>query len=123
MTTSFAQRVAQASLGTTALTPSANTWAALYTTVLSAAGSGTEIVGNGYSRQIMSYNIANGISTNTANVSFTCSGNSWPTVRSVAILDASTGGNILFYQPIASRNVQPGDTLTFATGDIRISIT
>ena len=123
MTTSFAQTVANAAVGNVSFTAAANTYAALYSTVLTAAGSGTEITGNGYSRQSVSYSIANGIATSTANVSFTSSGNAWPTVKSLAILDASSGGNMLFYQPIASRNVLAGDTLTFATGDIQIIIT
>lgn len=123
MTTAFAQTVANAAVGNVSFTPAANTYAALYSTTLTAAGSGTELTGNGYSRVEMAYSIANGIATSTANVSFTCSGNNWPTVRSLAILDASSGGNMLFYQPIAGRNVKVGDTLTFETGNIQIIIT
>jgi hypothetical protein len=123
MTTSFAQTVANAAVGNVGFTPAANTYAALYSTLLDASGSGTEIAGNGYSRQEITYSsIANGVATSAANVTFTCSGNAWPTVLSMAVLDSSTAGNMLFYQPIAARNVVPGDTVQFDTGNIVITI-
>ena len=123
MTTSFAQRVANAAVGGVNLTAAANNYAALYSTVLTATGSGTEITGNGYSRQSVTFTIADGIADSTANVIFTCSGNNWPTVQSLAILDASSSGHMLFYQPIAARNVRVGDSVNFETGDISITIT
>lgn len=123
MTTSFAQSVANAAVGNVSFTPAANTFAALFSTVLTATGSGTEIVGNGYSRQEITYSsIANGVATSAANVTFTCSGNAYPTVRALAVMTANTAGNMLFFQNIAARNVKPGDSLTFETGDIVITI-
>ena len=123
MTTSFAQTVANAAVGNVSFTPAANVYAALYSTVLNASGSGTEISGNGYSRQTVSFNIANGVATSAGNVVFSCTGNDWPQVKSLAILDASTSGNMLFYQPIVPRNVKVGDSVNFETGKIQITIT
>ena len=124
MTTSFAQQVANAAVGNVSFTPAANTYAALYSTVLTAAASGTEIVGNGYSRVEVTYSsIANGVATSAGNVVFSCTGNDWPQVKSLAILDASTSGNMLFYQPIVPRNVKVGDSVNFETGKIQITIT
>ena len=123
MTTSFAQRVANAAVGTGTLTAPTNSYAALYSTVLTAAGTGTEISGNGYSRQSVAFSIADGVATSTGNVVFTCSTNNWPTVRSLAILDNTSGGNMMFYQSIAPRNVRVGDVVNFETGDIQIIIT
>lgn len=123
MTTSFAQQVANAAVGNVSFTPAANIYAGLYSTVLDASGTGTEITGNGYSRQTVAFSIANGVATSTGNVVFSCSGNAWPTVKSLAILDNSTGGNMLFYQSIAARVVEPGDDVNFETGKIVITIT
>jgi hypothetical protein len=123
MTTSFAQKVANAAVGNVSFTPAPVVYAALYSTVLTANASGTEIVGNGYNRQTAAFSITDGVATSTGNVVFNCSGNNWPTVRSIAIMDASSGGNMLFYQGIAPRNVRVGDAVNFQTGDIQIIIT
>jgi len=123
MTTDFAQTIANAAVGNVSFTPAANVYAALYSTVLDATGSGTEIVGNGYSRQEVVFSITDGVATSDDAAVFTCSGNAWPRVRALAILDASTSGNMLFYQNIAARNVKPGDSVNFDAGDIQIIIT
>jgi hypothetical protein len=123
MTTNFAQQVANAAVGTGTLTAPGNVYAALYSTVLTAAGTGTEIVGNGYSRQNVAFSIANGVATSTGNAVFSCSGNNWPTVRSLAIMDNSSSGNMQFYQVISPRNVRVDDTVNFESGNIQINIT
>jgi hypothetical protein len=100
-------------------TPPSNIYLALYTNN-DATG---ELSGSGYLRQFIGMSTAtNGVSTNTSAVSYTATAN-WSTIRSVAIMDATSSGNQLFVQPIAPRNVRNGDTLTFAIGKIQVSLT
>jgi hypothetical protein len=56
-------------------------------------------------------------------VNFSCTGNAWPLIRAVGVMDASTAGNLMYYTPITSRNVAAGSTLTFDSGTITLTIT
>lgn len=99
------------------------TWyVALYTAAPSDSGGGTEVSGNGYSRQSASWDTASGTGGTTANsgaISFTAAGGSWGTVTHMGIFDASSGGNLLWHGALASsKTVDDGDTLQFSTGNI-----
>jgi hypothetical protein len=123
MTYNLANKLANATVAGVAYTSPANVYTALYSVAPTVSTSGTELTGNGYSRQLTAFGIpANGNISSTGNVVFTCSGNNWPTVTTVGIVDASSGGNIMYFQTIASRNVLVGDSLTFLTGNITVSI-
>jgi len=123
MTTQLANQIANVTVRGGTYTSPGNVYAALYTTVLTAAGTGTEVVGNGYSRQLTTFSApANSeVVSNTA-VTFSCSGNAWPTVVAFAIVDSSSGGNMMYYKNISGRNIKPGDDLIFDSGDISIVI-
>jgi hypothetical protein len=43
-------------------------------------------------------------------------------VVAVGLVDASTGGNILFYENIAGRNLKPADELKIDAGELVITI-
>lgn len=123
MTYNLANKLANATVANVAYTSPGNVYTALYSVAPTANTSGTEITGNGYSRQLTTFGTpANGVISSSANVSFSCTGNAWPTVVAVGITDASTSGNIMYFQTIANRNVRVNDTLTFATGNITVSI-
>lgn len=114
-----------ATLANVAYTSPANVYLALYSTAPTDSSSGTELTGNGYSRQLTTFtvNTGNGIANSSANVSFTASGNNWPTVLGWAIVNANTSGNILYYSTLTpSQTVLDGNTLTINTGNIRISM-
>jgi len=123
MTTSFAQTIANAAVGNVSFTPAEEIYAALFSTPLDGSGTGDEIVGNGYDRQLVTFTITDGQGVSDAATEFTCTGNAWPQVRALGLMDADTGGNMLFYQNIAARNVQPDDTLTFDANNIQVIIT
>lgn len=104
-------------------TGNATVYAALYSTAPTASTSGTELSGNGYSRQSVAFSVANAVATSTGNVTFTASGNAWSTAVSMAIVDASTSGNILFFNALnPSKTLQAGDSLTFGSGNIIVSL-
>jgi hypothetical protein len=124
MTDYLQNAVANATLRNTAYTSPANVYASLYSVAPTESTVGTEITGNGYSRQSVTFSAPSlgSLSSNVA-VTFTCSGNNWPVVVAFGVTDASTSGNILYYAGISGRTVQVGDSVVFASGDITIQIT
>lgn len=109
-------------LRNTAMTSPTTVYLALFTAVTDAeAGTGTEVSTGGYARQAITFGAgSNGAFSNSAPVSFTASGANYGTVTHTGIFDASSAGNALstIKAMAASRVVNDGDTLTFATGDI-----
>lgn len=117
-------KLLEGTLGGNTYTAAANVYAALFTTSLDNSVSGTEVTGNGYSRQDVDWNIANNVADSSGNVSFTASGNAWGTVQGFAIFDANTSGNALYWQNLPSAiYVADGDTITFTTGNIIVTAT
>lgn len=101
-------------------------YVALYTAAPSDSGGGTEVSGNGYSRQSATFAAAStpgGTTSNTNDVIFTASGGNWGTVSHVGIFDNSTGGNLLWHGSMtSSKVVNDGDTLEFSIGNIDLTI-
>ena len=108
-------------LGTTTFTKP-TTYVALYTVAPTDSTSGTEVTGGSYARLAGSWDASvGGASSNSSNLDFT--GMPACTVVAVAVLDASTGGNILVYGTLsANKTLDAGDTLRIATGDLDITI-
>ena len=108
-------------LGTTTFTKP-TTYVALYTVAPTDSTSGTEVTGGSYARLAGSWDASvGGASSNSGNLDFT--GMPACTVVAVAVLDASTGGNILVYGTLsANKTLDAGDTLRIATGDLDITI-
>ncbi len=104
-----------------AYTAPATIYAALFTANPGEAGGGTEVIGNGYSRQAITWSAeSGGVSSNSAVVAFTASGGSWGTVTAMALMDASVGGNMLAYDvDLADNAVSDGNVFQFAAGQIK----
>ena len=96
---------------------------ALHTADPGEAGTGTEVSGNGYSRQAVTFAASSGGSASSNSVEeFTASGGSFGTVTHFGIWDASSSGNLLYYGALtASKVIADGDTLRFASGAITIT--
>jgi hypothetical protein len=103
-----------------------NWYLALYTAAPNDAGGGTEVSGNGYSRQSVSWDTASGTGGTTSNsgaVTFTASGGNFGNVTHIGIFDASSGGNLLWHGAMAAaKQVNAGDSIQFATGSIDLTI-
>lgn len=103
------------------------TWyVALYTAAPSDSGGGTEVSGNNYSRQSVTFDAAStpgGTTSNSGAVSFTATGGNWGTITHMGIFDASTSGNLLWHGSLtASKTITDGDTLQFAIGAIDLTL-
>lgn len=93
----------------------------------------TEVSGGSYARKQVNVNggssptwdlSSSGVVDNTHDVSFVEATASWGTVTSVGIFDASTSGNLLFYDnALTDQDVGSGDTVTFTAGDLDIAMT
>ena len=101
-------------------------YVALYTAAPSDSGGGTEVSGNGYSRQAVTFAAAStpgGTTSNTGAVTFTAAGGSWGTITHIGIFNASTSGNLLWHGSMtASKTIADGETLEFAIGNIDLTL-
>lgn len=101
-----------------AYTPAAIMYQALFSGDTDLLGGGTEVSGGSYTRKTVTF-IAptNGITSNSVDVSYAVmpAGD----VTHAAVFDASTDGNMLLQNPLASPvTLAANDTLTFPMGDI-----
>lgn len=107
-----------------ALTSPTTVRVGLFTAAPSDAGGGTEVSGNGYSRQTVTFGAPSGGSiANTGAVSFTAAGGAFGVITHVGYFDAATAGNMLAWAPITSATIGDGDTLNFAIGQLTIALT
>jgi hypothetical protein len=101
-------------------------YVALFTAAPSDSGGGTEVSTGGYSRQSVTFSAGSspgGTTSNSGSVSFTASGANYGTVTYIGIFDASTSGNLLWHGALtASRTVNDGDTLSFSSGAIVLTM-
>ena len=113
-----------ATLRGTAYTSPATVYLALYTSDPTDADTGTEVSGGAYARQSIAFGApSNGVATNSANVNFPQATANWGTVSHIGIRDASTAGNLLYYAPLTTaRSILTGDTLSFLTGQVSVTL-
>lgn len=101
-------------------------YVALYTAAPSDSGGGTEVSGNGYARQAVTFDAAStpgGTTSNTGAVTFTAAGGSWGSISHIGLHDASTSGNLLWHGAMtAAKTIADGDTLEFAIGNIDLTL-
>lgn len=111
-------------LRNTSYTSPAVVYLGLYTSDPTDADSGTEVTGNGYARQAITFGApSNGVSTNTAAIEFPQATGSWGTVTHVGIEDALTAGNLLFHTPLdASKTIATGDVFRVAIGSLSVTL-
>ena len=113
-----------ATLRNTAYTSPATVYAALFTTDPTDAGSGTEVSGGAYARTAITFGSpSNGVTTNSADVTFPTCTAAWGTVTHMGIYDASTSGNLLYHTPLdASKTVDSGDIFKISSGNLSVTL-
>lgn len=110
-------------LGTGAYTMPTTVYVGLSTGSFGDDNSGTELTGNGYSRQSISFGAAaSGTASNDAAVEFSAATGSWGTVSHFGLFDAASSGNLLIHGALtASKVIDTGDILKIAVGDMDIT--
>jgi hypothetical protein len=115
---------------TGAYTAPTNIYVALCKTTIQDDDTGStlpgEVSGGAYARKVCNtWDAASGGATeNTQTVTFAQATADWGTVTHFALCDHSSTGNMLAWGALSvAKNVQSGDTFTFATGDIDVTLT
>lgn len=111
-------------LRNTAYTSPTTVYMALYTAAPSDTGGGTEVSGNAYARTAITFSAAaSGAITSSAVVTFpTPTPSGWGTVTHFGIFDASSAGNLLYWDALTvSKTINSGDEVKFPAGDIDVS--
>jgi hypothetical protein len=113
-----------ATLRNTAFTSPTTVYVGLYTTDPTDANTGTEVSGGSYTRKAVTFGApSNGVSTNSAAVTFDAATASWGTVAFMGLLDASTGGNLLYHGALtASKTVGSGDVFVFPIAGLSVTL-
>ena len=104
-------------------TPPATIYVALYTVAPTAGGGGTEVSGGAYGRQTVAFSApTSGMSTNTADINFPIATVAWGTIVAFALLDASSGGNLLYFGNLSTpRTINVNDQPRFPAGQLVVT--
>ena len=113
-----------ATLRNTTYTSPTTVYVALYSSDPTDADTGTEIAGGSYARTAVTFGTpSNGVSTNSADVTFPTATGSWGTVSHVGVRDASTAGNLLYHAQLAvSKTVGTGDIFKISSGNLSVTL-
>ena len=113
-----------ATLRNTSYTSPTTVYLALYTDDPTDADTGTEVSGGSYARQSITFGApSNGVSTNSADITFPTATGSWGTVAYVGIRDNLTGGNLLYHTQLdVSKTISSGDIFKITTGNLSVTL-
>jgi len=113
-------------LGNGAYTPAATIYVGLWTADdgLESGTLTSEVSGGSYARQSITFSAATGGSADSAaTVTFPAATANWGTITHVALMDASTSGNVLFHGAVTtSKTIESGDTFQISAGNLTISL-
>jgi hypothetical protein len=113
-------------LTATSYTAPTTRYLALFTadTGLEANTPSAEISGGSYARQAVTFAAASsGTSATNATVTFPAATGNWGTITHVAVMDAATSGNVLFWGAVTtSKTIETGDTFQVSSGNLTISL-
>lgn len=117
------------------------TWyVALFTTACSDSAAGTEVSGNNYSRASLAASLANwagtqsagsttassgtgGVTSNNSAITFATPSATWGTVTHWGLYDAVSAGNMWICAALTtSKTINNGDTVSFATAALTVTI-
>lgn len=85
-----------------------------------------EVSGGSYARKTVTFGAANattGVIATNATVTFDEASATWGTITHVAIMDALTAGNVLFWGAVTtSKLIEAGDTFQITSGSLTITL-
>lgn len=113
-----------ATLRATTYTSPATVYVSLYTSDPTDADSGTEVSGGSYARTSVTFDApSNGVTQNSADVTFPTATGSWGTVSHIGVHDASTSGNLLFHTALdTAKTIDSGDIFKIETGNLTVTL-
>ena len=113
-----------ATLRATTYTSVATVYVSLWTSDPTDAGSGTEVSGGSYARTAVTFAApSNGVTTNSADVTFPTATASWGVVGWIGINDSTSGANLLYHSPLdTSKTIDSGDIFKISTGNLSVTL-
>jgi len=113
-----------ATLRNTAYTSPTTVYVSLYTSDPTDADTGTEVSGGSYARTSVTFDApSNGVTQNSADVTFPTATASWGTVSHIGVHDASTSGNLLFHTALdTAKTIDSGDIFKIETGNLTVTL-
>jgi len=116
-------RVLQWALTTGSPTRPTAWYVGLFTAAPGEAGGGTEVSGNAYVREAVTFTVSGDTASNNAAIEWPTATGSWGTITHVAVFDADTSGNMLAYASLtASKTISTGDVLRIPSGDLDVTL-
>lgn len=111
----------------TAFTAPSAVYLALFTAAPSDSGGGTEVSGNAYARQAITFAAASnpaGTMTTSATIDFpTATPSGWGTITHMGIFDASSAGNLLWHGALtASVTINASEFFRMASGNLTLTL-
>jgi hypothetical protein len=107
----------------TAFTTPGTVYVALYTVAPTDSSAGTEVSGGSYARQSAAFTTSGNTASNTSAIEYPTATAGYGTVVAVAVLDASTSGNMLAYAALsANKTIATGDVFRIPAGDLDITL-
>ena len=112
----------------TPTTPAGTLYMGLFLNNPTDAGTGTEVSGTGYARQIIEFGVptqfdGKGIIKNIGEIEFPQAGSNWGTVTHGAIYPGSSGGTMLVWAPLNNPKViDTGDILKVLVDEFEITL-
>ena len=124
MSTYLQDKVVNLSLRNTAYTAPTTVYVGLFTTSLTAGGSGTEVSGGSYARVSATFTASSsGATASNADITFPTATASWGTVTTIGIYDALTTGNLLYFTPLdVNKTIDSGDIFKITSGNLTVSL-
>lgn len=113
-----------ATLRNTSFTSPTTVYVGLYTTSPGEGNTGTEVSGGSYARQSAAFAApTDGVTTNSATLTFPTATGTWGTITHIGILDSLTTGNLLYYAALdVSKTIGSGDIFTISSGNLSVTL-
>ena len=114
-----------ATLRNTSYTPPTTVYLALFTssTGLEAGTLTNELSGGAYARQAITFGTPNdGVVSNSSAIAFAQATANWAGINATAIMDAATGGNVLYWAACDLKNIDSGETMVVGVGKIKVQL-
>lgn len=113
-----------ATLRATSYTSPANVYVGLFTSDPTDAGSGTEVSGGSYARQEVTFSSpSNGVTSNSADITFDQATADWGIVGWIGIFDALTTGNLLYHTALnTAKTIETDDIFKIESGQLSVTL-
>lgn len=113
-----------ATVRNTTFTSPATVYLGLFTSDPTDAGTGTEVSGGSYARQSITFSSpSNGVTSNSAQITFPTATADWGTIGWIGIYDSLTSGNLLYHSPLTtSKIISNGDIFLVGSGNLTLTL-